>query len=51
MSDRFVEILELTHFCEHFAFLPNGENSFQKVLFNEIRVKVGIELVCGNMLN
>ena len=49
MSDRFVEILELTHFCEHFAFTPNAENVLEKELKREIPVSVGIELVVVDM--
>lgn len=51
MSEKFVEILDFTQFYEHMAFVPNGQNSRKKVLLNEVHVKVGVKLVCGNMLD
>lgn len=49
MSTELVEILEFTHFFEHFAFLNDGRNSVEKVLMNEVTVKVGIDMVTGNI--
>ena len=45
MSERFVEILDFPYFYEHFSFQKKCQNGLEKQLENEIRVRVGIELV------
>ena len=49
MSERFVEILDFPYFYEHFSFQKNSQNGLEKQLENEIRVRVGIELVTVDM--
>ena len=49
MSERFVEILDFPYFYEHFSFQKNSQNELEKQLENEIRVRVGIELVTVDM--
>lgn len=49
MSNQFIEIFDFTHFFEHFVFVSNERNMIEKRLMSEIHVKVGIELVTGNM--
>ena len=49
MSERFVEILDFPYFYEHFLFQKNSQNGLEKQLENEIRVRVGIELVTVDM--
>ena len=49
MSRRYLEILELTQFFDHFVFTPNKENALEKELKREIPVSVGIELVVVDM--
>ena len=49
MSHKFLEILDFTLFFDHFVFTPNAENVLEKELKREISVRVGIELVSGDM--
>ena len=49
MSHRFLEILDLTLFFDHFVFTPNAENVLEKELKREISVSVGMELVTVDM--
>ena len=46
----YVEILEFTHFYDHFVFIPNVENVLEKELKKENPVSVGIGLVVVDML-
>lgn len=45
ISQRYLEILDFTHFFKHMVFRPNGENVIEKHVENEVSVSVGIELV------
>jgi hypothetical protein len=49
MQGRYLEILDFTHFFDHFIFTPNDENVLEKELKREIPVSVGIELVVVDM--
>ena len=49
MSQRYLEILDFTHFFKHMVFTPNGGNVLEKSVQNEIHVSVGIELVVVDM--
>ena len=49
MSRRYLEILDFTHFFKHVVFTPNGQNTLEKHVKNEIHVSAGIELVVVDM--
>ena len=49
MQGRYLEILDFTHFFDHFVFTPNAENVLEKELKKEILVSVGVELVVVDM--
>ena len=48
-KERYLKILEFTHFFDHFVFTPNAENVLEKELKKKIPVSVGIELVVVDM--
>ena len=50
-SQRYVEILEFTHFVEFFSFNEIGENHKEKVLVNKVTVIVALDLGTGNTKN
>ena len=50
-SQRYVEILEFTHFVEFFSFNRIGENHKEKVLVNKVTVIVALDLGTGNTKN
>lgn len=49
MSNRFLEILDFTHFYKHVVFIRNKENILEKHVRDKITVSVGIELVTVDM--
>lgn len=49
MSQRYLEILDFTHFFKYMVFTPNSENVLEKSIENKIHVSVGIELVVVDM--
>ena len=49
MQGRYLEILDFTHFFDHFVFTPNAENVLEKELKKKISVSVGVELVVVDM--
>lgn len=49
MSQKYLEILDFTHFFKHMVFTPNSENVLEKSIENKIHVSVGIEFVVVDM--
>ena len=50
-KERYVEILEFTHFVDFFSFNRLEENHKEKVLINKVTVVVGLDLGMGNTKN
>ena len=50
-KERYLEILEFTHFVEFFSFNKLGENHKEKVLVRKITVVVALDLGTGNTTN
>lgn len=50
-KERYLEILEFTHFVEFFSFNKIGENHKEKVLVRKITVVVVLDLGTGNTTN
>ena len=47
-KERYLEILEFTHFVEFFSFNKIGENHKEKLLVQEVTVVVALDLGTGN---
>ena len=47
-KDRYLEILEFTHFVEFFSFNKIGENHKEKLLVHKVTVVVALDLGTGN---
>ena len=50
-KDRYLEILEFTHFVEFYSFNYVGENHKEKVLVRRVTVVVALDLDTGNTKN
>ena len=50
-TERYVEILEFTHFVEFFSFNRIAENHKEKELVRKVTVVVALDLGCGNTKN
>lgn len=50
-KERYLEILEFTHFVEFFSFNKLGENHKEKVLVRKVTVVVALDLGTGNTKN
>lgn len=50
-KEKYVEILEFTHFVEFFSFNKIGENHKEKELVRKVTVVVALDLGCGNTKN
>ena len=50
-KDRYLEILEFTHFVEFFSFNDVDENRKEKMLVTKITVVAAIDLDTGNTKN
>ena len=50
-KEKYVEILEFTHFVEFFSFNYVGENHKEKVLVRKVTVVVALDLGTGNTKN
>ena len=50
-KERYVEILEFTHFVEFFSFNKIGENHKEKILVKKVTVVVALDLGTGNTKN
>ena len=50
-KERYLEILEFTHFVEFFSFNKIGENHKEKLLVQEVTVVVALDLDTGNTKN
>ena len=49
--ERYLEILEFTHFVEFFSFNKIGENHKEKLLVQRVTVVVALDLGTGNTKN
>ena len=50
-KDRYLEILEFTHFVDFFSFNRLEENHKEKVLVDKVTVVVALDLGTGNTKN
>lgn len=50
-KEKYVEILEFTHFVEFFSFRKIGENHKEKSLVKKVTVVVALDLGTGNTKN
>ena len=50
-KERYLEILEFTHFVEFFSFNRIAENHKEKELVRKVTVVVALDLGCGNTNN
>ena len=50
-KEKYVEILEFTHFVEFFSFKKIGENHKEKSLVKKVTVVVALDLGTGNTKN
>ena len=50
-KERYLEILEFTHFVEFFSFKKIGENHKEKSLVKKVTVVVALDLGTGNTKN
>lgn len=50
-KERYLEILEFTHFVSFFSFDKIGENHKEKVLVNKVTVVVALDLDTRNTKN
>ena len=50
-KEKYVEILEFTHFVELFSFRKIGENHKEKSLVKKVTVVVALDLGTGNTKN
>ena len=50
-KERYLEILEFTHFVTFFSFNKIGENHKEKILVKKVTVVVALDLGCGNTKN
>ena len=50
-KEKYVEILEFTHFVEFFSFNRIAENHKEKELVRKVTVVVALDLGCGNTKN
>ena len=50
-KERYLEILEFTHFVRFFSFDKIGENHKEKTLVNKVTVVVALDLGTGNTKN
>lgn len=50
-KEKYVEILEFTHYVEFFSFNNIGENHKEKELVRKVTVVVALDLDTGNTLN
>ena len=50
-KERYLEILEFTHFVEFFGFNKIGENHKEKILVQSVTVVVALDLGTGNTEN
>ena len=50
-KERYVEILEFTHFVEFFSFNKIGENHKEKENVRKVTVVVALDHGCGNTKN
>ena len=50
-KEKYVEILEFTHFVEFFSFKRIGENHKEKSLVKKVTVVVALDLGTGNTKN
>ena len=50
-KERYLEILEFTHFVRFFGFDKIGENHKEKFLVNKVTVVVALDLGMGNTKN
>lgn len=50
-KERYLEILEFTHFVEFFSFNKIGENHKEKLLVQRVTVVVALDLGTGNTKN
>ena len=50
-KERYLEILEFTHFVEFFSFNKIGENHKEKILVQRVTVVVALDLGTGNTKN
>ena len=50
-KERYLEILEFTHFVEFFSFRKIGENHKEKSLVKKVTVVVALDLGTGNTKN
>ena len=50
-KERYLEILEFTHFAEFFSFNRIAENHKGKELVRKVTVVVALDLGCGNTKN
>lgn len=50
-KDRYLEILEFTHFVEFFSFNRIGDNHKEKELVRKVTVVVALDLDTGNTQN
>ena len=50
-KERYLEILEFTHFVEFFSFNRIAENHKEKELVRKVTVVVALDLGCGNTKN
>ena len=50
-KERYLEILEFTHFVDFFSFNRLEENHKEKVLVNKVTVVVALDLGTGNTKN
>ena len=50
-KERYLEILEFTHFVTFFSFNKIGENHKEKILVKKVTVVVALDLDTGNTKN
>ena len=50
-KERYLEILEFTHFVEFFSFNKIGENHKEKILVQRVTVVVALDFGTGNTKN
>ena len=50
-KERYLKILEFTHFVEFFSFKKIGENHKEKSLVKKVTVVVALDLGTGNTKN
>lgn len=50
-KDKYLEILEFTHFVDFFSFTCVGKNHKRKELVRKLTVVVALDLGCGNTKN